>query len=278
METVALPQRPAAETNLQTAFLIVDTESIPDGRLLRLVKYPEQNLTDDEAVLKAQDQARESSYTNSDFLPVSYQIPVSICVARVATDFSLQKISCLGAPRYSPQEMVRTFWNGVERLDARLVTFNGRGFDMPLLELAASRFGCAAPRYYELSRHRYNGAIDLMQFFTNFGAYRLVGGLNLLAKILGLPGKMEVSGDQVYEMHRAGRHQEINDYCMCDTLDTYFIFLRTRVLVGAITPQNEAALIARARDYLRERANEVPVLGHYLENWAGSEAPAGLQP
>lgn len=267
MVTVAFEPRLGADKSTHTAYLIVDTESIPDGRLLRLVKYPEHNFTEEEAILRAQDEARENSYTNSDFLPVSYQIPVAVCVARVARDFSLEKITCLDAPRFRPKDIVQQFWTGLEHYDAKLVTFNGRGFDLPLLELAACRYGCTAIKYFQRSRNRYNGSIDLMDWFTNYGAFRLTGGLNLLAKILGLPGKMNVAGDQVYAMYRDGRYQDINDYCMFDTLDTYFIFLRTRVLVGDLNLEQETELIARARDFLRERSVETPALGVYLENW-----------
>lgn len=260
-----------ADTSTQTAFLVIDTESIPDGRLLRLTKYPDENLTDDDAIERAQAEARENSNTGSDFLPVTYQIPVSVCVARVGRDFGLERITCLDAPRYRPREIVCQFWSGLEKLNAKLVTFNGRGFDMPLLELAGYRYGCPALNYFQRSRNRYSGSIDLLDWFSNYGAYRMVGGLNLLAKMLGLPGKMDASGDQVYRMYREGRYQDINDYCMCDTLDTYFIFLRTRVMVGELTPVQEADLIARARDYLTGRVGELPALKQYLENWNAAQ-------
>ena len=98
---------------------------------------------------------------------------------------------------------------------------------------------------------------------TNYGAYRMIGGLNLLAKRGHRPaavGKMEVAGDQVYAMHLQGRHQEINDYCMFDTLDTYFIFLRTRVLVGEMSAEQEEQLARRARAWLAEKIVILPAL------------------
>lgn len=251
----------------QTAFLVIDTESIPDGRLLNQVKYPALNLSDEEAIAKAQAEAREQSYTGSDFLPVTFQLPVSVCVARVGSDFSLQKITSLDTPRYRPREIVQQFWQGLEKVDAKLVSFNGRAFDMPLLELAACRYGISAKNYYQKSRHRFYGPIDLMDWFTNFGAYRMVGGLNLLAKLLGMPGKMEVAGDQVYQMYREGRYQEINDYCMFDTLDTYFVFLRTRVMIGELSRDRETELITQARRSLEERSQEMTVLQRYLDHW-----------
>ncbi|HKB40848.1 MAG TPA: ribonuclease H-like domain-containing protein, partial [Gemmataceae bacterium] len=149
-----------------------------------------------------------------------------------------------------------------------LVTFNGRGFDIPLLELAAFRWGYSVRDHFYNSRNRYNGNhIDMLDWLSNYGACRLAGGLNLLAKLLGKPGKMDVSGDQVYGMYRAGRIQEINDYCMFDTLDTYFVFLRTRVLLGEMPLSEEATLVRRARVWLTAKTSEFPALRQYLENF-----------
>ena len=102
---------------------------------------------------------------------------------------------------------------------------------------------------------------------TNFGGVPLAGGINLLAKLLGLPGKMDVKGDQVYSMHLDGKLQEINDYCLCDTLDTYFVFLRTRILTGDLNLEQEAELIAKAKELLESKVSEFPVLRKYLESW-----------
>jgi hypothetical protein len=274
MVTLASPARSAAEqTNAPTAYLVMDTESIPDGQLLRQTKYQGENLTDEEAIERAQAEARESSFTGSDFLPVTFQIPVSICVARVASDFTLKKITCLDAPRFRTREMVQLFWSGIERESKALplVTFNGRGFDLPLLELAAFRYGIPAKRYFHGSRDRFRGTShDLQEMLSNYGACRMNGGLNLLAKMLGLPGKIDVAGHQVYQMHREGRLRDINDYCMFDTLDTYFIFLRTRVLKGEFDSDREQELIGLAKEFLADRAAELPALKIYLDNWSRS--------
>src|SRR5262249_44288980 len=109
-------------------------------------------------------------------------------------------------------EVVKKFWLGAAMHQrTKLVTFNGRGFDLPLLELAAYRYGLSLKDHILHTRHRFNGnSLDLQEFFTNYGACRMVGGLNLLAKMIGLPGKLEVSGDKVLEMWRADQLQEIN--------------------------------------------------------------------
>ncbi len=260
------------------AFLIVDTESIPDGKLLAKIKFPEGNLSPEQAIAKAQEEARAASPSGSDFLPVTFQVPVAACVIRAAADFSLQAITCLDAPQFRPRKIVELFWSGCcsyrskHRDRIRLITFNGRGFDVPLLEMAAFRYGISGRDHFLNSRKRFDGwHFDLMDWLTNFGAYRMIGGLNLLSKLLGKPGKMHIQGDQVYELHQAGKLQEINDYCMFDTLDTYFVFLRTRVLTGELSLEAEHAAVQKAKTWLQNKATELPALKQYLDNWGDWE-------
>lgn len=255
------------------AYLIIDTESVPDGKLLAKVKFDGEQLTPEDAVCRAQEEARERSFNGSDFLPVTFQYPIAVCVLRVGSDFGLQSISCLDAPRFRPRKIVETFWAGVTNYkarvrDIRLVTFNGRCFDLPLLEMAAFRYGASGRDHFSSSRRRFDGwHLDLCDWLTNYGAMRMAGGLNLLSKLLGKPGKMDVQGDMVYQMHLQGRLQEINDYCMFDTLDTYFVFLRTRVLTGELSLEEEHVAVLRAKEWLQAKTGEMPALRQYLENW-----------
>src|SRR5262249_8607209 len=273
MSSLELQSRSNSDAATRTAFLVVDTESIPDGRLLNMVKYSGQGLTPEEAIEKARGEARQISNTGSDFIPHTFQIPVAVCVLRVGADFSLQAIKCVDAPLFRPKEIVKSFWLGLSfYTKCKLVTFNGRCFDLPLLELAAFRYGFPARDYFAPGRNRYTGDLDLLDWLSNFGAARgFPGGLDLLAKLVGKPGKMHVGGEQVYDLYRAGKCQEINDYCLFDTLDTYFVFLRTRVLTGDVTLEQEAELIARARNSIAAQANELPALTPYLENWTDGQ-------
>jgi predicted PolB exonuclease-like 3'-5' exonuclease len=270
-----LPHNPdGGDAQPVPAYLIMDTESIPDGRLLAQIKYPQLGLTPEEAVEKAQDEARENSNTGSDFLPVSFHYPVSVCILRVGADYGIQAVTCLDAPFFRPRRIVEAFWTGLSTYKGKfkdkvkLVTFNGRCFDMPLLELAAFRYGCSGRDYFLTSRNRFGGGhIDLMELLTNFGAVRLAGGLNLLSKLLGKPGKMEVAGDQVYQMFLEGRLQEINDYCLFDTLDTYFVFLRSRVMVGEFSLSDEHRHVMKAKEWIQSQVKKLPALKQYLDNW-----------
>jgi predicted PolB exonuclease-like 3'-5' exonuclease len=251
------------------AFIVFDIETIPDGVLLARVRYPGENLSPEEAVARAQEEERQRS-SGSDFLPVAYQIPVAVCMAPVGADFRLRGLHSLDAPAYRTAEMVAAFWRTVNRHEqARLVTFNGRLFDLPVLELAAFRYGLnAIASFAGEARKRFGERhIDLMELLTNYGAIRLSGGLDLLSKILGKPGKTHIKGSDVYQLYRQGRLQEINDYCCYDVLDTYFVFLRTRVLVGLLTLEAEQAIVRETKQWLEAQCQTRPGLRAYLDNW-----------
>jgi predicted PolB exonuclease-like 3'-5' exonuclease len=142
--------------------------------------------------------------------------------------------------------------------------------------LAAFRYGLSLPGWFNLKgksfeqpRNRYNleAHIDLQELFTNFGSTRFTGGLNLAANLLGKPGKMDVQGHMVQDLYDAGRLAEINDYCRCDVLDTYFVFLRTRVLIGELTRSQEHELLVEVKDWLNRSQADTPAYRLYLERW-----------
>ncbi len=245
----------APDTHTRTAFLVIGTESVPDGRLLSAVEYASENLAP----------ASATSRSGAGPVPVAFRLPVAVCVLRVGPDFALLNFKCLDAPHFRPREIVNQFWFGATHYGAKLVTFNGRAFDLPLLELAAFRYGISARDHY-LARDRYRGPIDLTDWFTNFGACHLPGGLNLLAALLGKPGRS--AAPDVLRLYQEGKLQEINDVCLCDTLDTYFVFLRTRVLTGDLAPEQESLLASRAKDLLATKTAECPALRRYLDAWA----------
>jgi predicted PolB exonuclease-like 3'-5' exonuclease len=261
-----------------TAFIVFDTESVVDGALLARVLYPGEALAPEEAIRRFEAEIGEDrgpmNRPERPFIPVAFHVPVAIAVARIGADLRLRDLSLLDAPRFDPQAMVKLFWRGIQTYtDAVFVDFNGRGFDLPLLTLSAFRFGISAPRYFDDPdrygfRSRYGAKhLDLLDWITEHGAFRLRGGLNLLAKMLGKPGKMDVRGDRVQDLHAEGKLQEINDYCLHDVLDTYFVFLRTRVLMGRVTIEEEGRIVADAKEWLGARARGSPAIAKYLESF-----------
>jgi predicted PolB exonuclease-like 3'-5' exonuclease len=162
------------------------------------------------------------------------------------------------------------------------VSFNGRGFDLPLLELCAFRYGIQIPdwfaedaRNFDQPRYRYNTAahLDLHEWITNSGASRFNGGLSLAANLIGKPGKTDVAGHMVQDLWAAGRAADIHAYCRGDVLDTYFVFLRSRVVAGDIDLKREQMLIDEARGWIEERAGECPGLEKYLAAWGEWQNP-----
>jgi hypothetical protein len=71
----------------------------------------------------------------------------------------------------------------------------------------------------------------------------------------------------VQDLFDAGRLAEINDYCRCDVLDTYFVFLRSRVLIGQLTIEGEHEIVADVKTWLEEHAAESAAYRNYLESW-----------
>jgi predicted PolB exonuclease-like 3'-5' exonuclease len=252
------------------AYIVFDTETIPDGVLLNRVKYPDQKLTPEEAIERAKAEERSRSASGSDFIPLTFQVPIAVCLGPVGADFRLRGLHCLDAPDFKTAQIVRSFWLTAGRYPgAKLVTFNGRTFDLPMLELAAFRYGLSIQSYFNSkTRNRFGeGHIDLMELLTNYGASRFPGGLNLLSKLLGKPGKVDVAGHQVYDLYRQGKVDLINEYCSFDVLDTYFVFLRSRVLMGVLTLEAEQAIVQETREWLTAEAETRPYLKRYLENW-----------
>lgn len=255
------------------AHLIFDVESIADGELISKVRYTDQGLSPADAVKKYQDERFEQ--TNSTFIPHTFMVPIAVVIAKVSADYRLLDIKSLDEPHFRPHVMTKHFWRGWEAYHMpQWVTFNGRSFDIPLMELAAFRFGISVPAWFDDSgyksrRNRFNAAshLDLQELLTNFSAARFNGGLNLAAQSLGKPGKMGLSGDQVQSYYDAGDLKAISDYCRCDVLDTYFVFLRSMVLTGKIDLRRETELVKIAKTWIESQQEKCQACADYLGKW-----------
>ncbi|QDT65591.1 3'-5' exonuclease [Calycomorphotria hydatis] len=263
------------------SYFIFDVEAVGDGDLISKVRYPQEDLSAAEALAKYREELLE--LTGKDVLPPTFVLPISVVVGKVSAAFELLDVVALDEPNYRPHAIVSDFWKGWEGYrKPTLVTFNGRGYDMPVIELATYRYGLTVPewfnqnaRSFEQRRNRYNTAshIDLMDFMSNFGASRMTGGLNLLANLIGKPGKTGIDGSKVQEMYDAGEADAINDYCRCDVLDTYFVFLRSRVLTGELTLDREKELVDNVHQWLSEQSADHPAYAHYLQHWGDWKKP-----
>ena len=215
------------------SYLVFDIETRVDKDLVKQIYDPDDSLTLDQAYDTARDQILERSAQQSDFFPIPFHIPIAISTLLADEKYRIRSIRSSGLDRYSERDLVAQFWESFERANT-LVTFNGRTFDLPVLESRALKYGLPLPRYFAAGQGRstYRGSrysdayhIDLCDFLANFGAYSR-NSLNLWAKLIGLPGKYSIAGEDVEYLFRQGRQKEVNQYCMTDVLQTYLLFLR----------------------------------------------------
>ena len=131
-------------------YLVFDIESVADAPLVAKLRYGGESIEPAEAVRRYRAELMEKY--DSDFVPYTFQVPISVAVAKVSADFRLADLVVLDEPHYRPHVITENFWRGWEHYHRpTLVSFNGRGFDLPLLELAAFRFGLSLPGWYAAS-------------------------------------------------------------------------------------------------------------------------------
>jgi 3'-5' exonuclease len=259
-------------------YLVFDIETRVDKELVKEVYDPENSLTLDQAYDTARDQILERSGKQSDFFPTPFHIPIAISTLQADENYRIRALGCMGADRFSEVELVSKFWQIFENVQT-LITFNGRGFDLPVLETRALKHGLSLARYFATgqSRSTYRGSrysdayhIDLCDFLSNFGAAYRRNSLNLLAKLSGLPGKYNIAGEDVEYLYRQGRQKEINQYCMTDVLQTYLLFLRVELLRGKLDATAYQKIVAATREDLLQRANSAGsenFLLDFLQRW-----------
>lgn len=243
-------------------YTVFDIETRIDKTLVRAVYFPhadDEGISDEEAYRRKRQQLREQQ--GNDFFPLSFHVPISIAVGQVDETRMLSAVETLqdtaeaGDPRTSEEALVRTFWERLERFPGTLVSFNGRGFDLPVLELQALKYGCRIPHYFRgKARYRYSdeGHYDLYDFVTNYGVHRLQGGFNALTKLIGLPGKTGIDGSLVQQLWEDGRLDDIHRYCRNDVVQTYFLFLRVELLRGRLSREQYDAIAAQSAPFLED--------------------------
>lgn len=243
------------------SFLVFDIETRADKSLIRATQYRGLALSDAEAYERFREEIRRETDRRGDFLPLTYHAPVSIALGSVDDEHRLTGIEALRADEQGTDGIVRAFWERLEGFQGTLVSFNGRGFDLPVLELHGLRIGCAAPRYFterDGFRSRYGRHLDLHDFLSNSGAVRLRGGFDLLARVIGLPGKTDVSGADVEALWESGRYAEVHRYCRRDVIQTYYLLLHVERLRGQLPSDAVRRLEEETRAFRAELDDDKP--------------------
>lgn len=195
-------------------------------------------------VAKAMLQMRQQESGGSDFLPLYLHRVVAISAVLRSAD--RVTVWSLGNEEAAEDELVRRFFDGIERFRPLLVSWNGRGFDLPVLHYRALLHGIEAAHYWDVGEEdresRWNNYIsrfhwrhiDLMDVLSGYQP-RATAPLDAIATLVGLPGKMGMSGSQVWDAYQKGDIRGIRHYCETDALNTYLLYLRFERMRGRLS-------------------------------------------
>lgn len=252
--------------------LVFDIETIPDvnsGRQL----YNLQGLSDDDTV-SAMNALRRAKVGN-EFHPHHLQ---QVCAISLVLNHGSQiKVWSLGDENSDEKEIITRFFAGIDKHTPTLVTWNGSGFDLPVLHYRALLHGISAPTYWEigenqqgfrwnnyLSRFHYRH-IDLMDVIASY-QNKAFAPLDDIATMLGFPGKMGMNGSKVWDEYKLGNIKGIRDYCETDVLNTYCVYLRFELMRGVYTPAEYQNKIQQLKTYL-ESEQDKPHFQEFLGAW-----------
>lgn len=256
--------------------LVFDIETVPDVAGLRKL-YGLDESVPDAGVADMAFQLRRQS-TGSDFLPLHLQRVIVIsCALRERDSF---RIWSLGGAQQTESELIQRFFDGIDKYTPQLVSWNGCGFDLPVLHYRGLIHGIRAPRYWDMGEgdHRdsrdfkwnnyisryHSRHLDLMDLLALYQP-RANAPLDAIAQLLGLPGKLGMAGSGVWDAFRAGRFDEIRCYCETDVANTYLIFLRFQLMRGALGEDEYAAECELVRSVLARSCE--PHWKEFLDQW-----------
>ena len=251
-----------------TPILAFDIETIPDAHAIRTLHDFPNDISDADVVEYALQKRRAQN--GSDFLPLHLHRVVAIsCCLRWSED--KVHVSTIGKIEDDEATVLRKFYDLLERYTPQLVSWNGGGFDLPVLHYRSLIHGISAARYWDmgdgdfgdsrdfkwnnyLSRYHMRHC-DLMDVLAMYNG-RANAPLDQMAKLCGFPGKMGMDGSKVWDAFQQGRLQEIRDYCETDAANTYLMFMRFQLLRGVYNPQEYQAEIDRLYHHLNAQPQE----------------------
>ncbi len=261
--------------------VVFDIETIPDARAVRAAGLADAGLDDDATIAQARQRRLDAGA--SDFLPlVCQRVLVVSCIFREASKGL--KVHSFVDRGGQEAAVVQGFFRLVERYEPQLVSWNGGGFDLPVLHYRGMVHGVQAAKYWDMGEddrdYKWNNYIsryhsrhlDLMDLLALYQP-RASAAMDTLAQLCGLPGKLGMDGSQVYDAWRRGELDAIRRYCETDVLNTYLLYCRFQLMRGGLAPQEHAEEIDRVRGTLGEWAAAEPHWAQYLQAWPQAGEP-----
>lgn len=193
--------------------------------------------------------------------------------------YHLKELRTGGEAGFDEKQLLTGFFKYFDRSKPRLVSYNGRGFDLPVLKYRAMAHGISSPWLHQAgdkwnsysSRYSADWHCDLIEQLSDYGASARVK-LNEVCSVFGLPGKFGVDGSKVSEMIDQGKVQEVRDYCETDVLNTYLVYLRFMMHRGAIDRTGHNRAVADVVTMIEAEQDKRPHLGAFLEAWNTSSS------
>jgi predicted PolB exonuclease-like 3'-5' exonuclease len=258
--------------NGTTPTLVFDLETIPDVPGIRRI-YDIADTVPDAGVRDWFAQQRRATSGN-DFAPLHLQRVVAIgCALR---DDQGLRVWSVGEAEDPEPELIRRFFDGIERFTPQLVSWNGGGFDLPVLHHRAMVHGVPAVRYWDWGDNdkdfRFNNYLgryhtrhlDVMDVLACYQP-RASAGLDAMARLCGFPGKLGMDGGDVSAAIAEGRIAEVRCYCETDVINTYLLYQRFRLMRGELDAGAYAAELSLVRDRLT--ALNQPHWREFLAAW-----------
>ncbi|MBF0189312.1 MAG: 3'-5' exonuclease [Magnetococcales bacterium] len=172
--------------------------------------------------------------------------------------------------------LIDAFLSAVGKHKPQLVGYNSVGADIRILVQRAIVNGLTQPAFSRRPDKPWEGPdyfnkmsdwnVDLQDAVTP-GWGRGNPSLNELASLSGIPGKMDVAGDQVPQMWLDGRLPEILAYNEYDALTTYLVWLRLAHFGGFFNDELYAVEQARLKDLILAEMPTRPHFEAYLTEW-----------
>ncbi len=249
-----------------------DIETIPDLKAGQTL-YGLDGIGAEE-MAKAMLAARRVKVPDAIMLPLHQHEVVSIAVA-VRWDDSSFRVQSLGNIDDGERELVSSFFRAIEKKPS-LVTWNGSGFDLPVLQYRALYHSIQSRGYWDTGafdrdskwnnyQSRYHERhLDLMDVLARYG-YRGMAALDEIAKLIGLPGKSGIGGDKVFKTYLEGRLSEIRAYCEIDALNTYLIYLRFQFIREFYSQSEYSQELNIVKNWLKN--SDQAHLREFVESW-----------
>lgn len=255
--------------------MVFDIESIPDVDGLRALHAAPPELSDAEVYGAWLAGRKEKG--QSDFMPLHLQRILVISVVFRNSE-GLRIHSFVDRDGQSEGKVVQTFFNAVEKHTPQLVSWNGSGFDLPVLHYRGLRHGVEAGKYWDLGEDdrefKWNNYIsryhmrhlDLMDLLAMYSP-KNNAPLDALAKLCGFPGKLGMDGSQVYAQYLAGQLEDIRRYCETDVMNTYLVYCRFQKMRGGFTEAEYEQEITYIKETLGNLASTESHWDEYLAAW-----------